>query len=103
MKENYHLKGHIIVGLVRQVKRTRDLLLQFNYKSNQRRRLQRINNTVTQRNLDLGKEDMRNHEGVRNKKLTRELKVQRLDGEKLAVTHLDQIAGDSNRFAVKTK
>lgn len=38
---------------------------------------------------------MRNNEKVRNK-LTRELKVERLDGEKLAVTHPDQIAGDSN-------
>ena len=28
------------------------------------------------------------------KELTRELKVERLDGEKLAVTHRDQIAGD---------
>lgn len=55
----------------------------------------KIVNTVTQKNIDLGQEDMRNNEKVRNK-LTRELKVERLDGEKLAVTHPDQIAVDSN-------
>ena len=82
-KTLFYLKGHVIVCLVRQVKRARHLLLQFNYTSKERN-----HKIITTNSEEVGSKTYANHRKVEEKiRLTRELKVDRIDGEKL-VTHL---------------
>jgi len=82
-KIEINLEGDIIIGLVTQIERTRDLLLQFNYTSKERN-----HKIITTNSEEVGSKTYANHRKVEEKiRLTRELKVDRIDGEKL-VTHL---------------
>lgn len=86
-----HLESDIVIGLIREQKRTRDLLLQFDWreKKNKQKNTKWKQKQIPQtwKNKVYKTQTDRNEESVTKILLTGELELQRLDAEKLARAH----------------